>query len=423
MVDTTLPQYIDEDGEPIALAQRAAERRRHFALTVDMYVVITVGALLAIGLMMVWSTTFFRDTNSPYTFFFQQVRSLVIGGAIMFALSALDYRTWRRLAIPLMVLIVVLLVAVLPLNPLLNSRRTLFTGAVQPSEPAKLVVVVYMAAWLSSKQSKIRNLTYGLLPFAVLVGVVAGLIIAEPDLSTAALILVTSAVMFFLAGAEWLQMGITLIVFIAVGAFAISHINYAQLRLQSWLDLINDPIHAQATHAQNVIIAFLNGGLTGVGLGIGYQKFYNLSVPHSDSIFAVIGEELGLMGCAVVIGLFLIFMIRGFRVARNAPDSFGSLLAAGVTTLVMVQALYNIASMATILPLAGVPLPFISFGGSSLVTMMAGVGLLLSVSRGTARQAATTRRTFAQILDFGGRDGRRRVSSAGRRGSADRPNL
>lgn len=413
MVDTALPTFV-EDAEAEPLARRAAERRRHFTVSIDMYLVIAVGALLAIGLMMVWSTTFFLG-SSPYTYFFQQARSMAIGAVAMLGLSAIDYRIWRRLATPLMGAIVIALIAVLLLGAtILSAKRTLFEGAVQPSEPAKLVVVIYMAAWLSSKQGKLRNLTYGLLPFAVLVSVVGGLIIAEPDLSTAALILITSAIMFFLAGADWLQMGITGIVFVVAGGFAITHINYAALRLQSWLDVIRDPVQAHASHAQNVIIAFLNGGLTGVGLGSGYQKFYNLSVPHSDSIFAVIGEELGLIGCAVVIGLFVVFMLRGFRVARRAPDMFGSLMAAGITTLIMAQALYNIASMATIVPLAGVPLPFISFGGSSLVTVMAGVGLLLSVSRGTAKQVnlAGTRRTIARILDFGGGNGRRSVSGA-----------
>jgi cell division protein FtsW len=421
MADAAVPQFTDDADEApdgVGLARRAAERRRHFAVTLDLYLVITVGALLAIGLMMVWSTTFFLDSNSSTAYFFQQLRSMVVGAVIMFALSAVDYRVWRRLAIPLMGAIVAALVAVLVVGALiLNARRTLFAGAVQPSEPAKVIVVVYMAAWLSSKQGKIRNLTYGLLPFAVLVGIVGGLIILEPDLSTAALILIASAIMFFLAGADWLQIGITAIVFVVVGAFAITHIPYAALRLQSWIDVIRDPVQAHASHAQNVIIAFLNGGLTGVGLGGGYQKFYNLSVPHSDSIFAVIGEELGLVGCALVIGLYVVFMLRGYRIARLAPDRFGALLASGITTLIMIQALYNIASMATIVPLAGVPLPFISFGGSSLVTVMAGVGLLLSVSRGTAKQAtlAGAQRAIARILDFSGRDGRRRISSAGRR--------
>ncbi len=414
MAESTLPQFIPEAES--GLPESRTAKRRRVTVAVDMYLVLAIAALLAIGLMMVWSTTFFRGT-SPFTFFFQQVRSMLIGAVIMLALSAVDYRLLRRLAIPLMVIIVFLLIAVLLTPPILNARRSLFDGAVQPSEPAKLIVIIYMAAWLSSKQSKLGNLTYGLLPFAVLVGIIGGLIIDEPDLSTAALILTTSAAMFFLAGADWLQMLIAAFVFLVVGAVAVTHIDYAQLRLQSWLDVIRDPVQSHASHAQNVIIAFLNGGLTGVGLGSGYQKFYNLSVPHSDSIFAVIGEELGLVGCAVVIGLFVIFMIRGFRIARRAPDSFGSLVAAGVTTLIMVQAFYNIASMATIVPLAGVPLPFISFGGSSLVTVMAGVGLLLSVSRVTARHAASvgSRRPVARILDLSRWNGWRRLPGTGNR--------
>lgn len=418
MVDTTIPQFVDEDDEPIPLEQRAAERRKRFALTVDLYLIVAVMALLGIGLMMVWSTTFFL-ADTPYFYFFQQVRSMAIGGVIMFALSMIDYRIWRRLAIPLMGVIVFLLVAVLLIGTtVFNAKRSLFNGAIQPSEPAKLVVIVYMAAWLASKQGKLRNLTYGLLPFAVLVGTVAGLIILEPDLSTAALILITSGAMFFLAGADWLQMGITAVVFAAAGILAVTNIQYAQLRLQSFLDLIRDPVTAHATHSQNVIIAFLNGGLTGVGLGGSYQKFYNLSVPHTDSIFAVIGEELGLLGCALVVGLFVLLMVRGFHISRNAPDAFGALLAAGITIAIVVEAMYNIAVMAAVVPFAGVPLPFISFGGSSLVTVMAGVGLLLSVSRGTARKAAsnqTARSVLVNILNLSGRNRGRNIPRVSRR--------
>jgi len=415
MADATLPQFVTEDVES-STARPSAAKRRRTGIGVDLYLLITVSALLAIGLIMVFSTTFFLNASQFY-FFFQQARSLALGGVLMLALTVIDYRVWRRLAIPMMAVIVVLLIVVLLGKAILGSHRALINGGYQPSEPAKLVVVIYMAAWLASKRTRLGNLLNGLLPFAVLVGIVGGLIIAEPDLSTAALVLTTSAIMFFLAGADWVQLAVTGGVFVVVGGFAVTHIDYAQLRLQSWLDVIRDPVQAHASHAQNVIISFLNGGLTGVGLGSGYQKFYNLSVPQSDSIFAVIGEELGLLGCAVVMILFIVFMWRGFRIARRAPDAFGSLLACGITVLIVVQALYNIAAMATIVPLAGVPLPFISFGGSSLVTVMAAAGLLLSISRATARQEATvkSRRTVARILDFGGWDRRRRLSRPGNR--------
>jgi len=394
VANISAPRYINDELDEQVQEQRVAERRRRFALSIDLYLVLAVGVLVALGLMMVWSTTFFwSDPQSAI--FLQQLRSALIGTIAMLILGMIDYRIWRKLAIPLMGIVMIALLGLLILPGIkgfTNVRRAYFDGSVQPSELAVLVVVVYMAAWLASKQSKLRSLTYGLLPFAALVGIVAGLIILEPDLSTAALILVVAATMFFLAGADWLQMGITALVFGAVGVIAVNNIDYARARYQSFIDLLRDPIQAHASHAQNVITAFLNGGLTGVGLGQGYQKFFNLSAPHTDSIFAVVGEELGLIGCALIIGLYVLLMIRGFRIARNAPDLYGALLASGITLSIVVEALFNIAAMASLLPLIGVPLPFISFGGSSLVASMAGIGLLISISRATARTKPATRK-------------------------------
>ncbi len=399
MANTTFPQYVDdvpegEYDESFERQQRVNERRR-LTTSLDLYLVVAVGVLIAIGLMMVWSTTFYWS-DPQAAIFLQQARNAGIGFVIMLVLGTIDYRIWRRLAIPLMgvVMAALLILLILPgIKVVFNAKRAYFDGAVQPSEAAIVAVIVYMAAWLSSKQTKLRSLTYGLLPFAALVSIVAGLIILEPDLSTAALILVTASIMFFLAGADWLQMGITAVVFGGAGFIAVNNIDYARARVQSFLDLLRDPIQAQATHSQNVITAFLNGGLTGVGLGQGYQKFYNLSAPHTDSIFAVVGEELGLVGCAVIIGLFLLLMFRGFRIARNAPDSFGALLAAGLTVSLVVEGLFNIAVMASVVPLVGVPLPFISFGGSSLIASMASVGLLISISRAAGKVKPATRKT------------------------------
>jgi cell division protein FtsW len=396
VADTTLPpQFVDSDYDEGDLELRAVERRRRFTASLDMYLVLTVGMLVAIGLMMVWSTTFYWSEPQS-ALFAQQARNAVLGIIIMLVLGAIDYRIWRRLSIPLMGVVIVALLGVLVLpgiRPVLGARRAYFDGAVQPSELAMLAVTIYMAAWLSSKQSKLRFLTYGLLPFALLVGIIAGLIILEPDLSTAALVFVTAAVMFFLAGADWVQIGITALVFAGAGFIAATQIDYARVRVASFFDLLRDPIQANASHAQAVIIAFLNGGPGGVGLGQSYQKFYNLSAPHTDSIFAVIGEELGLIGCAVVIGLYVMLLLRGFKIARNAPDSFGALLASGITVFLVIEALFNIAVMAAVVPFVGVALPFISFGGSSLVASLASIGLLLSVSRATAKQSTPVRKT------------------------------
>jgi cell division protein FtsW len=388
-VQPTFEELSEE--EALLLEQRAAERRRRFAVTIDLYLVLTVGILVAIGLMMVWSTTFFWSEPQS-AIFMQQFRNALFGFAVMFVLSYIDYHWWRRLAIPIMALTLALLIAVLIFGEtVFGAKRAFFNGAVQPAELAALTVVMYMAAWLAAKQSKIRQLTYGLLPFALLVGAVAGLIILEPDLSTAALILVTATVMFFLAGADWLQLLITFSAFILMGLLAISQFDYARARVENFFDLLRDPLLA-SDQAQNAIIGFLNGGLTGVGLGESRQKFENLSAPHTDAIFAVIGEELGLIGCALVIGLFVVLMMRGFRIARQAPDTFGALLAAGITVSIVLEAMFNIAVMASVIPFTGVPLPFISFGGSSLVSGLAAVGVLLNISRVIARQAVPTRK-------------------------------
>ncbi len=391
MAETTLPRFTDDEYEDDAL-QRAAERRRRFTAIIDLYLVLTVGILVSTGLMMVWSTTFYWSEPQS-ALFMQQLRNAAIGSVIMIIMGVIDYRVWRRLATPLMGGVILALIGVLLMPPLFGARRAYFEGAVQPSEAAMLAVIIYMAAWLSSKQTKIRYLTYGLLPFALLVGTIAGLIVLQPDLSTAALIFVTAAIMFFLAGADWVQIGITALVFAGLSFIAVTQIDYANTRWQSFIDMLRDPIQANASHAQAVIIAFLNGGLGGVGLGQSYQKFFNLPAAHTDSIFAVIGEELGLFGCALVIGLYVMLMIRGFRIARNAPDIFGSLLASGVTVALVIEAMFNVAVMAAVVPFVGVPLPFISFGGSSLVAAMAGVGLLVSVSRATLKRSQPTRKT------------------------------
>jgi cell division protein FtsW len=386
------PQFIDEYDEAFERDQRAVERRRRFAVTIDFPLILTVGVLIAIGLMMIWSTTFFW-AEPQGRLFQQQATNAVFGLALMLAVSVIDYHIWRKLATLLMGVALLLLVLVLLFGTeVFGARRAFFGGAVQPAEIASMIVVIYMAAWLSSRQNKLRRLSYGLLPFGALVGSIAGLIALEPDLSTAGMVLLTASIMFFLAGADWLQIGATAAFFLGGGFLALNTFSYARSRIELWIELLQNPIQSQASHAQNVIVAFLNGGLSGVGLGQGYQKFANLPAPHTDSIFAVVGEELGLIGCALIVGLFLVLMWRGFKIARNAPDLFGALLAAGITIEIVVEALFNIAVMSNVVPLVGVPLPFISFGGSALVSSMFGVGLIMSVARVTARKAVPKRR-------------------------------
>ncbi len=396
-----------------------AERQRRFIATLDPYLLIVVGCLCGLGLMMVYSTTFdwsYQTFDSESAIFLRHAGNMGIGAVIMLLLIFIDYRIWRRFAVLLLLVVIGLLIAVLIFgDDTFGARRSLVGGSLQPGEAAELMIVVYMAAWLSSLRTKIRSITYGLIPFSVLVGIVGGLVMFQPDVSTAATIFLTSGVMFFLAGASMLQITIAGGAAGGVGVLLLlsERLSYANPRIEGFLDSVND-LTAAHYQVQQAVIAFINGGWTGVGLGNGRQKFGFLPAPHTDSIFAVIGEELGVIGAALVVLLYVAFAIRGFQVSRRSVDTFGSLLAAGLTIWVVSKALLNIAVMTALVPPTGAPLPFISYGGSSLVTLMAGTGLLVSVGRVRARQnQAPERRSVVAHYDGGGRDGRAHLSRAG----------
>lgn len=404
---------------------RPAERQKRFTATLDPYLLSVVTGLMAIGLMMVYSTTFdwsYQTYGSDLTIFFQHVRNVIIGGVIMVLLIFIDYRIWKRFAIWMLLVAISMLVAVLIFgDDTFGARRALINGSFQPGEAAELVIVIYMAAWLGSRRTQIRSITYGLIPFAMLVGIVGGLVMLQPDLSTAAIIFITSGIMFFLAGADMKQLAGAGILAGVIG-FIVAQLgllpSYAEARVSSFLSGVSNLTQAHY-QVQQAVIAFLNGGWTGVGLGEGRQKFGFLPAPHTDSIFAVIGEELGVIGATVVVLLYVAFVIRGFQVSRRAGDPFGALLGAGLTVWVVSKALLNIAVMTAVVPPTGAVLPFISFGGSSLVTLMAGAGLLLSVARVRLRLNNTPeRRNAVANYDSGGRNRRSRVSSvSGSRGN------
>lgn len=440
MTDQSLeqPQFVDDDvvgdmpyRRPVRATPRSVnvtndtvpltkERKLTFWGTLDKPMLIIIGVLLATGLMMVYSTTYFwseSEWGSQTVMLMRHVQNLAIGLVVMTIFTFLDYRLMRRLAIIIMLMAVSFLIAVLLFgDDTFGARRALINGRFQPGEFSELAIIIYMAAWLGSKNMRIRSLAYGFIPFAILVGIVCVLVILQPDFSTATVIFVTSGMMFFLAGADMRQIVIALAAGLGGGIAMIQHpsLSYAQDRIDSFAAGFNDLLQT-SYHTQQALIAFIYGGWTGVGLGEGQAKFGALPAPHTDSVFAVIGEELGVLGAAAVLLIYIIFVWRGFRIARNAPDAFGSLLAAGVTIWIAVKALLNIAVMTALLPPTGLPLPFISFGGSSLVVLLVGIGLLMSVHRGTVihRNTAERRNSIAHY-DRGGRNGRSRLSGISR---------
>lgn len=386
--------------------------------SIDYSLIVIVVTLLLIGLMMVYSASFDLAADihdSPAYFFIRQVVWTALGGAVLILLSRVEYRQFRRHSITLMALALTTLIFVFFAGTIRwGAQRTLWRGSIQPSEFSKLIIIIYVADWVSSKGERIKQVTYGLIPFAILIGVVAALIVSQPDISTAMIIVLTAVVMFFIAGADILQLIIGFV--FGSGAFAllISRSAHAWPRVLDYLKTLNDPFTGSSYQVREALAALGLGGLTGQGLGMGTQKLNGLPLPHTDTIFAVLGEELGLMGTMFIVGLFAALAYRGFKIALEAPDNFGAVLAAGVTFALLFQALINIAVITATLPATGIPLPFISYGGSSMLVSMASVGVLLSVSRGKRAKESKRRARY----DIGGRDRRSRVSRTGRSQSA-----
>lgn len=353
--------------------------------SVDYVLVLAVVMLLLLGLVMVYSASQFATPGDPGYWFRHQIVWAMLGGIALLVTSRVEYRLWRRVALPGMVLALVLLVAVLVAgHTIYGAQRWLHVGffSFQPSELTKLALALYVADWLARKGDAVRTLLNGLLPFAALTGVVLALILLQNDLGTSIVVAVLAVAMFYAAGANLLQLLPTL----ALGGLATFVLATGSSFRRARLDAFLHPLPAGCADAASYqicqgLISLGSGGLFGRGLGDSVQKAGYLPNPFTDSIFAITGEELGLVGCLFILGLFGLLAFRGLRVSRRAPDAFGALLACGLTCWLLAQAAINIGSVVDALPFTGVPLPFVSFGGSSLVTALAAVGILLNISR------------------------------------------
>ncbi|MDU2066522.1 MAG: stage V sporulation protein E [Sporomusaceae bacterium] len=348
----------------------------------------SVIALLAMGIVMVYSSSAisaYANFHDSYYFLKRQIIWAFLGLVMLVFTMNIEYHNWRKLAVPLLVVTILLLVLVLVpgLGRVVNgARRWLGFGSVylQPSEIAKLSMVFFCAHSLTKVQDKISSFRHGLLGQLLILLLVFGLILKEPDLGTALSIGGTVFILLFAAGAKLshlVSLGITGVAGIIT---AILLEPYRLKRLLAFSDPWADPLNT-GYHIIQSLYAIGSGGLFGVGLGRSREKFLYLPEPHTDFIFAILGEELGFIGTVTVLVLFFLFAWRGFRIAMAAPDLYGSLLAAGLTTMIVLQALMNMAVVTASMPVTGIPLPFISFGGSALIFTLAGVGVLLNISR------------------------------------------
>jgi cell division protein FtsW len=308
----------------------------------------------------------------------------VLGGALMGVVMKLDYRLYRQPAFiwSALAVAIVCLVLVLFSPPVNNARRWFSIGGlgIQPSEVAKLSAIFFIAALLERRMERINEFGYALAPIALVVGALIGLILLEPDFGTSMSLAVIAAVMIFAAGLNYTYILGVFLAALPVVAYVAMRASYRRRRLFAFLNPWEDPLGDGFQIIQS-LIAVGTGGVTGKGLMNGVQKLFYLPEPHTDFIFAVTAEELGLWGSLLVVTLFGIFLYRGIRTALRTEDMFGKFLATGVTSMVVVQALFNISVVLAMMPAKGIPLPFISYGGSSLFITLASVGVLLNITQ------------------------------------------
>ncbi|MBX4265220.1 stage V sporulation protein E [Clostridium estertheticum] len=357
---------------------------------IDFILFATIMILVVIGVVMVYSSSSYVAAfkyNDPEFFLKKQFMWAIIGSVFMIAAVKIDYHIIKKYTGIIMIFTAIALLAVFAFAPVNFSRRWIPLGFAkfQPSEIAKYAIVLYMAKSLDIKGEKVKEFVRGICPYLLVSGFYAALILLEPNLSIASVIMIVTVIILFAVGAKFLHLfaiGSTLVA--AVGALAIFE-PYRLARVMNFRDPFADS-QGKGYQLVQSLLALGSGGITGAGIGQSRQKCLYIPEPQTDFIFAIIGEELGLIGCAFIILLFIIFIWRGIKIAVTAKDMYGTILAIGITSVIGIQAIINIAVVTGSMPVTGVPLPFISYGGSALVFNMLAMGILLNISRQTANK-------------------------------------
>jgi cell division protein FtsW len=374
-----------------------------------------VVALVIFGMVMLFSASwdFSLSLGKPATYMFtRQLAWLAVGCVMAVALAFFDYHHWRKLIVPAMLATILLLIGVLLMNEIrLGAKRAYFEGSVQPSELAKLISIIYLSVWLYAKRDLLHDIQLGLIPLGMILGIVGGLIYQQPDLSAAATVFLLGGLLFFISGGDLKQIGVLLLIAMAAAWLVVQLSPTGQERVSDFVAGIKDPTQA-SYHVRRSFEAIVNGGWFGLGIGQSKSKLTGLPVPPTDSIFAVIAEELGLVGAVLLIGFYAVLVWRGLLIARRAPDMLGTLLATGLVLWIGLEALINMSVMVGLLPFAGNALPFISAGGSNLVATLGAIGILINISRqrGASPLEDDERRSFGAVSDLRGRNRRRSLS-------------
>ena len=393
-------------GEGIIMNQAQAIKsvsQRPLRLRLDVPLLLIVVTLLVLGLVMVFSaSTDFSFTvlgETPTYMFMRQLLYVGLGIAGATVLSLIDYHFYRRFVVPMLIITLgALLVVIIFRSPSTYTIRTLIGGSVQPSELAKLVIILYLSFWLYAKRDVLNQISFGLLPMAMILGITGGLIWKQPDLSATATIFLLGGILFFLAGGVWRQILMVFLVGIFMGWIMVTLSSTGKDRWSAWIAGLQD-MTKSSDQVMRTLESIIKGGWFGVGIGLGDVKGTGLPLAPSDSIFAVIAEETGLFGSAIVVGLFSLFLWRGLSIAKRAPDQLGSLLASGLTIWIVLEAMMNMMVIAGLFPVAGNALPFISYGGSTMVVTLAAVGILMNIARQSTEKESNEGRSFSAVVD------------------------
>ncbi|KKP98334.1 MAG: Stage V sporulation protein E [Parcubacteria group bacterium GW2011_GWD2_38_12] len=353
------------------------------------WIEITTFILIVLGLAILASSgvvlSYKIYGNNYYYLKHQIFPGLLLGIAGFFIARKIPHQKLKKIALPLLVVTIALLVAIF-FDPVGFSfggaRRWIQLGgySFQPAEILKISFVIYLAAWMEKRQNTIRNISLGFLPFLVMSGIIAFLLYLQPDFGTLGVILITGLLMFFVAGSKITHIITTILLGII---FLIVSAKISPYRFNRFLTFLNpeQDLLGIGYQINQAIIAIGSGGLFGLGIGQSRQKYNYLPEPIGDSIFAIASEEMGFIGALIIISLFLIFGYFGYKISKNAPTEFGKLLGFGLTSWIVVQALINITAISGLIPLTGVPLPFISFGGTSLIMALISVGIISNIAK------------------------------------------
>ena len=394
--------------------QTKSGKSRSIHLPFDVPMLLIVIVLLVFGLLMVYSASWDFSLlmgEGPTYIFGRQVLWVFLGILMAIIASFIDYHLYQKILVPMWLGTLILLLAVLVAHELRGAEMTrmLLGGSIQPSELAKAVMIIYLSFWLYRRKDSLNDIQIALVPLVIILGLTFSFIMMQPDLSAALTVLLLGVMLFFLAGGDWKIILLVIVLALLVGLPLMYLYPTGRARMNSYLTGLNNPLEG-SYHIQRSLEAIIKGGWFGVGIGQADTKFTGLPLAPTDSIYAVVVEETGILGGFFVVVMFLLLVWRGYEIARNAPDQLGSLIAFGLTSWIGFEALMNMATLVGLIPFTGNALPFISAGGSSMVVTLTSIGIIMNISKASIRQKSSERSPNSAVVDLRRRDGRGRVS-------------